>query len=60
MLAAVRAELTEPLAFVQCIECGRLGEDDETWHLRFADIAEVVIYCPTCAEREFGAEPSEH
>jgi hypothetical protein len=24
--------------------------------LYFADIAKVVIYCPNCAEREFGLE----
>jgi hypothetical protein len=26
----------------------------ELWRLYFADIGEVVIYCPECAAREFG------
>jgi len=25
----------------------------EVWRVYFADIGEVVIYCPECAEREF-------
>jgi hypothetical protein len=27
----------------------------EVWRVVFADIGEVAIYCPGCAEREFGA-----
>lgn len=32
------------------------GED---WRLLLADIGEVAIYCPECAEREFGSHESE-
>jgi hypothetical protein len=44
---------------VACAECGRSDPDSgERWKLYFADIGEVVIYCPRCAEREFGAAGS--
>jgi hypothetical protein len=39
---------------VTCAECGRQPRPGELWRLYFADIGEVVIYCPACAEREFG------
>jgi hypothetical protein len=37
-----------------CTECGRQPQPGELWRLYFADIGEVAIYCPECAEREFG------
>jgi hypothetical protein len=37
-----------------CQECGRYPEPGEVWRLLFADLGEVAIYCPECAEREFG------
>ncbi len=37
-----------------CAECGRKPSPGELWRLLFADIGEVAIYCPECAEREFG------
>jgi hypothetical protein len=33
--------------------CGREPRAGELWRLYFADIGEVAIYCPACAEREF-------
>jgi hypothetical protein len=50
------AEPTETLAAVLCVECGRLRAGDELWCVRFADIGEIAIYCPECAEREFGGD----
>jgi hypothetical protein len=35
--------------------CGRTRDDNELWHLYLTDTGEVAIYCPRCAEREFGA-----
>ena len=49
----VYSEAAEMLAVVRCVECERLQQQDEFWHLRFADIGEVAIYCPVCAEWEF-------
>jgi hypothetical protein len=46
----------ETLAAPSCAECGRSPMHGEVWRLYFADIAEVVSYCPACAEWEFGAE----
>jgi hypothetical protein len=37
---------------VVCAECGRRAKRGELWRLLFADIGEVAIYCPECAERE--------
>ena len=51
--APVYDEAAETLAVVRCVECGRLQERDDGWHLYFADVGEVAIYCPDCAEREF-------
>lgn len=47
----------EALAAVTCTECGRHPRPGELWRLLFADIGEVAIYCPECAEREFGTAP---
>jgi hypothetical protein len=38
------------------VECGRSKRRAEVWHLIFVDLGEVAIYCPECAEREFGEE----
>jgi hypothetical protein len=56
MSEARPAETAETLAGVRCVECGRLQEQHERWHLYLADIGEVAIYCPGCAEREFGGD----
>jgi hypothetical protein len=37
-----------------CTDCGRHPLPDERWSLRFADLGEVVVYCPECDKREFG------
>jgi hypothetical protein len=37
-----------------CAECGRSPRAGEMWRVLFADIGEVAVYCPECAEREFG------
>jgi hypothetical protein len=50
------AEAAETLAVIRCVECGRLREGDEPWHVYLADIAEACVYCPDCAEREFGVD----
>jgi len=39
------------LARVCCAECKREWLAGEPWHLRFADLGEVVIFCPERAER---------
>jgi hypothetical protein len=51
-----------PLAMppIRCAECSRHPDRGEVWRLYFADIGEVVIYCPQCAEREFGSDRSVH
>jgi hypothetical protein len=38
-----------------CVECGRSPRALEMWRVLFVDLAEVAIYCPECAEREFGS-----
>ena len=49
---------TEQVALTpQCAECNKLWlpADDERWSAYLTDDeAEVVFYCPECAEREFG------
>jgi hypothetical protein len=41
---------------VACTECGRRHpRREEIWRLLFVDLGEVAIYCPECAEREFGS-----
>ena len=49
----------KPLA-LSCVECGRHPPPAELWRLYFSDrvAREVVIYCPECAEREFGEPES--
>jgi ribosomal protein L44E len=50
-----------PIALdLTCAECGRSPQAGETWRILFADkvAREVYVYCPECAEREFG-EPEE-
>jgi hypothetical protein len=44
------------LAAISCAECGRSPRAGETWRILFTDkvAREAVIYCPECAEREFG------
>jgi RNase P subunit RPR2 len=37
-----------------CAKCGRHPLPGQRWSLRFADLGEVVVYCPECDEREFG------
>jgi hypothetical protein len=44
-------------ADVRCEECGREDDPGERgWKAYIADVDEVVILCPDCAEREFGGE----
>jgi hypothetical protein len=50
------AETAGTLAGVRCVECGRPRDRDELWLLYFADTGEVAIYCPKCAEREYGGD----
>jgi hypothetical protein len=45
-----------------CAECQRqcLSDDEDRWHAHLGgddldEPAELVFYCPECAEREFGA-----
>ena len=42
---------TGSLATVTCVECGRQPWPGELWRLYFADVGEIAIYCPECAER---------
>jgi hypothetical protein len=49
----------EPETFaldLTCAECSRSPRAGETWRIYFADrvAREAVVYCPACAEREFG------
>jgi hypothetical protein len=46
----------ESIATVTCAECGRSPRAGEAWRVVFADIGEVVTYCPACAEREFSED----
>jgi NAD-dependent SIR2 family protein deacetylase len=46
--------MAESLAAVSCVECHRKYRLGELWRLLFADIGEIAVYCPECAEREFG------
>jgi hypothetical protein len=43
-----------PALDLTCAECGRSPRPGEVWRVLFADIGEAVVYCPDCAEREFG------
>jgi hypothetical protein len=42
------------VAALRCVECGREAVPGELWRLLFADLGEVAVYCPDCAECEFG------
>jgi hypothetical protein len=38
-----------------CVECGRLWDGVERgWQRHRVDLDETALYCPNCAEREFG------
>jgi hypothetical protein len=52
----VDGEASETLAAVRCVECEREAEPGELWRLFFADVGEMAVYCPSCAEREFDAD----
>jgi hypothetical protein len=40
---------------INCEECRRAWLDDERgWQAHVVDIDEIALYCPQCAEREFG------
>jgi hypothetical protein len=46
---------------LRCIECGAESERGLDWEARIAydpddddEPAEVVVFCPVCAQREFG------
>lgn len=48
---------------MQCIECEREFINDERgWQAHLLDAEdggdEVAVYCPVCASREFGPDPS--
>ncbi|HMI99256.1 MAG TPA: hypothetical protein VK488_05430 [Gaiellaceae bacterium] len=49
----------ERLARVTCAECGREWRAGELWRLLWADLREVAVFCPCCAEREFPAAVSD-
>ena len=39
---------------LQCVECGRVSQDDERgWTARLTIDDEVAIYCEACDRREF-------
>jgi hypothetical protein len=48
------------MADLVCVECGALSDDGRGWRAEIADDprddepAEVALYCPACARREFG------
>jgi DNA-directed RNA polymerase subunit RPC12/RpoP len=45
-----------------CAECGRQPRDDENalddWRVYEGDDAELHVFCPECAEREFSPDAS--
>jgi hypothetical protein len=43
---------------LRCAECGRKPRRGEVWRVYFGDIGEVYVFCPECAEREFGHKPA--
>jgi hypothetical protein len=48
-----------------CVECRReQGDDERGWHAYLTtdedDSAEALVYCPECAEREFGSRGRAH
>ncbi|HZT91518.1 MAG TPA: hypothetical protein VFA05_05705 [Gaiellaceae bacterium] len=51
------APLLAPLAPLRCIECRRPWTDaTQRWRMKVTedDVPEAVLYCATCAHREFG------
>jgi ribosomal protein L33 len=41
---------------LECVECGRVSRENERdWTARLTGDDEVVVFCPACDEREFGA-----
>lgn len=55
-LEQVVNELRATLGGLACCECGlRSSGRAQGWEAHRADLEEVVVYCPECAEREFGA-----
>ena len=42
------------LAPLSCAQCARGFGSYEIWRAYFVDIGEVALFCPHCAEREFG------
>jgi hypothetical protein len=39
----------------QCVECARMWTDDvERWRTYMTEDGELALYCPDCAEAEFG------
>jgi hypothetical protein len=62
MPSVLTFEPAEAIAVPHCVECGHAARPGEFWRLFFADLGEVAVYCPRCAEREFGerAERSRH
>jgi hypothetical protein len=46
--------MTRSALDLTCAECGRRSRAGETWRILFADVGEAFIFCPECAEREFG------
>lgn len=46
-------EAKEPLV---CVECGATSEEGKGWRALRVDLYEIGLYCPVCAEREFGSK----
>jgi hypothetical protein len=53
LVHVVMPELETLAVEMSCAECRRKPERGDVWRLLFADIGEVAVYCPECAEREF-------
>lgn len=41
-------------AVLECIECGETSAEAHGWKAYLDEEAEVLVYCVSCAEREFG------
>jgi ribosomal protein S27AE len=43
---------------ITCVECGHLPfpqeEVEESWRVNSDGLGELHVFCPECAEREFG------
>jgi hypothetical protein len=48
-----------PPGRLACQECPREDKAGRGWKAYIADVFEVLVYCPECAEREFGETWSE-